>query len=238
MTRFFASAVIAAMPALGCGISVDWDGPAVAGSGVRTSVTRSVATFDRVDVGGEYDVVIRVGAAPSIDLEGDDNLLPLIRTEVRGGTLHVEADEDMRSREPIRITIGVATLNAVHSGGSSDIAIRDVRSAAFAASVSGSSELVADGTFGDLTAEISGSGEIHMRGTADEVDGRVTGSGELDLLEVRARSARVDVSGSGGATVQVSERLDAEVSGSGDVRYRGQPAVTADVSGSGAVERI
>jgi hypothetical protein len=60
----------------------------------------------------------------------------------------------------------------------------------------------------------------------------------MDLLEVAARSARVDVSGSGGATVQVSERLDAHVSGSGDVRYRGEPSVQAEVSGSGDVERI
>ena len=77
-----------------------------------------------------------------------------------------------------------------------------------------------------------------MTGTADGIDGDISGSGELDLLEVRARSARIDVSGSGGATVQVSERLDAKVSGSGDVRYRGQPVVQADVSGSGDVERI
>ena len=210
MLRALLPVLIAAPVAVACGISVDWDGPVVAGSGVRTNVTRSVATFDRVDVGGEYDVVIRVGAAPSVILEGDDNLLPLIRTEVRG----------------------------VHSGGSSDIAIRDVLSEAFEASVSGSSDLTANGDFGDLSASISGSGEIHMTGTADLIDGHVTGSGEMDLLEVRARSARVDVSGSGGVTVEVSDRLDAKVSGSGHVRYRGQPAVQADVSGSGAVERI
>ena len=230
--------ILIAAGAPGCGIAVDWDGPAVAGSGVRTSVSRTVSAFDRVDIGGEYDVVIRVGAAPSVVLEGDDNLLPLIRTEVRGGKLHIDSEDDLRSRDPIRITIGVATLNGVHSGGSSDVAVRDVRSDAFAASVSGSSDLTANGEFGDLSASISGSGEIHMTGTADGIDGEVSGSGELDLLEVRARSARVDVSGSGGATVQVSERLDAKVSGSGDVRYRGQPAVTADVSGSGDVERI
>jgi hypothetical protein len=231
--------VLVSLPAVAaCGISIDWDGPAVAGSGNRTSVNRIVPAFDRVDVGGEYDVVIRVGAVPSVVLEGDDNLLPLIVTEVRGGTLHIDSEDDLRPRQPLQITIGVATLNAVHSGGSSDVAVRNVRSEAFDASVSGSSDLTANGDFGDLSASISGSGEIHMNGTAEGIDGRVSGSGELDLLEVRARSARVDVSGSGGATVQVSERLDAKVSGSGDVRYRGRPVVQADVSGSGSVERI
>lgn len=226
------------LPLTACGVSIDWDGPAVAGSGTSATEARTVAAFDRVDVRGDYDVVVRVGVARAVSLEGDDNLLPLIRTEVRSGTLHIESAEDFRPRAGIRIEIGVETLQGIHSGGSSDIAVRDVRSPSFDARVSGSSELDATGEFGDLSTSISGSGQIRMQGTADEIEGRVSGSGELDLVEVRARSARIDVSGSGGATLNVSERLDASVSGSGDVRYAGRPRVNADVSGSGAVERI
>ena len=226
--------LLAALPA--CRIS--FDGPSVAGSGVITSQTRSVSAFDRIDIGGAYDVIVRVGAARSVVLEGDDNLLPLVRTEVRNGTLHIESNEDLEPRKDLRIEIGIETLEGVHSGGSSDVAVRDVRSSTFDASVSGSSELTANGEFGDLSTSLSGSGEIHMDGTADVIDGTVSGSGELDLLRVRARAARIDVSGSGDAAVQVSERLDASVSGSGAVRYSGRPRVTSDISGSGAVERI
>jgi hypothetical protein len=226
------------IPLTACGISIDWDGPSVAGSGVVTTDTRTVPAFERVDVGGEYDVVVRVGATRSVVIEGEDNLLPLIRTEVREGTLHIDSEKDLRPRDVIRIEIGTEALHGIHSGGSSDVAVRDVRSTSFDASVSGSSELSANGEFGDLSASISGSGEIRMEGSADAIEGDVSGSGELDLLEVRARSARVNVSGSGGATLNVSERLDARVSGSGDVRYAGRPSVNADVSGSGSVERI
>ncbi|CAN5805866.1 head GIN domain-containing protein [soil metagenome] len=236
MSRFLAFALLA-VTTVGCGISI-WDGPSVAGSGVITSQSRSVHAFDRIDVGGQYDVVVTVGATRSVVLEGDDNLLPLVRTEVRGGTLHVESDNDLRPSREIRIEIVVETLRGIHSGGSSDVAVRDVRAPAFEASVSGSSELTANGQFGDLSTSISGSGEIHMNGTADAIDGKVSGSGELDLLQVRARAARIDVSGSGDAAVQVSERLDASVSGSGDVRYSGRPSVNADISGSGSVDRI
>ena len=239
MLRPLLSALLTATSVLGCGLSFDWDGPSVAGSGVTTSQNRSVPAFDRIDIGGEYEVAVRVGATRSVVLHGDDNLLPLVRTEVRNGTLYIESDEDLRPRDEIRIEIGVETLNAIQSGGSSDVAVRDVRSSAFDVGVSGSSELTANGEFGDLSASISGSGEIHMNGTADAIDGDVSGSGELDLLQVRgARTARIDVSGSGDATLQVSDRLDASVSGSGDVRYRGRPRVAADVSGSGSVERI
>ena len=226
------------LPLTACGVSIDWDGPAVAGSGTSATQARSVAAFDRIDIRGDYDVVVRVGGARAVSLEGDDNLLPFVRTEVRSGTLHIDSAEDLRPRAGIRIEIGVEALQGVHSGGSSDIAIREVRAPSFDVNVSGSSELAATGEFGDLSTSISGSGEIRMQGTADEIDGRVSGSGELDLVDVRARRARIDVSGSGGATLNVSERLDASVSGSGDVRYAGRPTVNADVSGSGAVERI
>jgi hypothetical protein len=237
MLRPLLPVVLIALPVLaGCRIS--FDGPSVAGSGVSTSQTRSVSAFDRIDVGGQYDVVVTVGAKRSVVLEGDDNLLPLVRTEVRDGTLHVESDEDLRPSREIRIEIAVETLNGIHSGGSSDVAVRDVRSPAFEASVAGSSELTANGEFGDLSTSISGSGEIRMNGTARAIDGDVSGSGELDLLQVRAQTARIHVSGSGDVAVQVSERLDASVSGSGGVRYAGRPAVRADISGSGSVDRI
>lgn len=226
------------LPLTACGISIDFDGPAVAGSGVSTTAARTVPAFDRVDIGGEYDVVVRVGGPRSVSLTGDDNLLPLVRTEVRSGTLHIDSTDDLRPRDGIRIEIGVETLRGIHSGGSSEVAVRDVRSPAFDASVSGSSVLAASGEFGDLSTSISGSGRIRMQGTADEIEGDVSGSGDLDLLEVRGRRARIDVSGSGGATVNVSERLDANVSGSGGVHYAGRPTVAADVSGSGSVERI
>jgi hypothetical protein len=130
MSRFLTLSLIAAIPAFGCGISIDWDGPAVAGSGAVTTQSRPVPAFDRIDIGGEYEVLVHVGASRSVVLEGDDNLLPLIRTEVRNGTLHIESEDDLRPRDEIRIVIGVETLNAIHSGGSSDVVVRDVRSSA------------------------------------------------------------------------------------------------------------
>ena len=238
MLRPFVLLFVLAFLAAGCGISVDWDGPAVAGSGVSTSETRSVAAFDEIDLSGDFDVVVEVGRTRSVVITGEDNLVPLVRTQVRNGTLHIDRERDFRPHQDIRVAISVERLRGLHSGGSSDVVVRNVRSTAFDVSVSGSSELSASGEFGDLDASISGSGEIHLDGTADHVDASISGSGRLDLLEVAVQTARIGVSGSGVATIQVSERLEANVSGSGAVRYAGRPAVRGDVSGSGSVEPL
>jgi hypothetical protein len=158
---------VAIVSIAGCGISVNWDGPTVAGSGNIISEYRTLANFNRIEVGGDFDVEVEVG--------GDDNLLPQVETKVRQGELEIDYDGSYRSRDDIVIAITVSSLSAIHSSGSSDVNVTGVRSAAFEAAVSGSSDVRVEGDFGDLEANVSGSGEITMVGTADDIDANVNG---------------------------------------------------------------
>ena len=235
LPRVVAVAIAAAAPA--CSV-IDFDAPGLDGSGRITSETRSVSGFDRIAVGDEFDVEVTVGPAASLTLSGDDNLLPHVRAEVREGTLHVDARRELDPTEPLRIRVTVPTLRGISASGSSTVTAAGVRSSSFDASVSGSADVRAAGSFGDLEASISGSGGIRLRGTAESVQASVSGSGNLDLAGTPARTAAVRVSGSGDATVHATESLDAAVSGSGDVRYVGSPRVETRISGSGSVRPI
>lgn len=230
--------VSAALAVAACGVSIDLDGAAVRGSGHEVTVHRAVPAFERVAVGGDLRVEVRVGPARSVTLRGDDNLLPLVETEVRDGALHIRPTQKIRPRGEIRVDVTVPSLDGVDVGGSGTVSVHGVHASAFDASVSGSADMDVDGDFGVLRSSVSGSGSLVMRGTATEVAARVSGSGDLDLLGVPARAARVSVSGSGDVSVAPSERLDAEVSGSGDVRFSGRPRVQAHVSGSGSVRGV
>jgi hypothetical protein len=229
---FRAAAAIPLLAATACMYGFE---PALDGSGRVVSESRTAGDFDRVAVEDDFDVTITVGPAASVQVTGDDNLLPFVKTEVRGRTLHVERTRRLDPTGDIRVTVATPALSGLSSSGSSDVRASDVRATTFAASVSGSGHVVADGDFGDLDASVSGSGSTRLRGTAGAIDASVSGSGDLDLAEVVGRSARVRVSGSGNVVVHVVETLNAAVSGSGDVRYAGNPRVESSVSGSGAV---
>ncbi len=220
-----------AIAALGC-VSF---GDGLDGSGRVVTVSRTATGFDRVAVGGSFDVDVTVGNAYSVRITGDDNLLPYVRTEVRGRTLEIESSRNLDPTTTLRVAVSTPALVSLASSGSSDVRASGVRANAFDASVSGSSDLAAAGDFGDLDASVSGSGSVRLQGTAGAVNATVSGSGDLDLAQVAARSARVRVSGSGDAVVHASEALSASVSGSGDVRYLGAPRVESSVSGSGTV---
>lgn len=233
----FVPVALIALAATAC-IRIDFDGPLVRGSGVAATETRDVPDFERVSVGGNLDVVVEVGRPTRVTVAGDDNLVPLVRTEVRGSTLVIEQKKRLRPSDGLTVTVAVPRLERASVSGSGEMTVRGVASEAFRASVSGSGELDAEGDFGDLSANVSGSGEMMMRGTAETVDVGVSGSGEVDLMAVPAREARVSVSGSGDVAVQVREHLVARISGSGDVRYAGDPTVDGRVSGAGRIQRV
>ncbi len=229
-------ALVALLSATACGISIG--DPGVRGSGRRIAQARAVGDFDRIEVAGDFDVRIASGTSPSLRIQGDDDLLPLVETSVENGVLRVRSERQLRPSRRILIEIGTPRLAGVETSGSSDVRAFGVRADAFDADVSGSGSLEADGSFGDMAVSVSGSGQVVGRGIAETVDVHVSGSGDVDLLAVSARSARVTTSGSGDVSLAVSESLDASTSGSGQVRYTGRPSVNASVSGSGDVERI
>jgi hypothetical protein len=229
--------VLLAASLLACDVSsMPGIGPVLQGSGAVGTERREVEPFDAVSVEGDFGVQILVAPETSVTVTGDDNLLPIVRTEVRNGTLHVEAARSYSTRRGIRISLTTPSLRAVALSGSSSATARGFRAESFRAAVAGSSTLMAEGQARSLDVALSGSGDAMVSGSADRVTASVSGSGDLHMLQLQARAAEVSVSGSGSAVLQATEELTAAVSGSGEVRYAGTPRVTSRVTGSGSVE--
>ena len=72
-------------------------------------------------------------------------------------------------------------------------------------------------------------------GRTDHLTISVSGSGNLELTELTAREASVDVTGSADLVLHVSEALMVNITGSADVLYEGGPRVNATITGSGSV---
>ena len=190
------------------------------GSGTPDSQTRSVSGFSTVELAGVGTVLVEPGATESVTVEADDNILPLLTSDVSGDTLVLgtEPGSSISPRTPISYRVTVTDLSGLLVSGSGDITAGGAAGPAFEVGISGSGTITASGTTDRLSVDISGSGDF--------AGGSLT-----------ARDVDVTVSGSGSALVHASGSLHASISGSGDVRYLGEPTVTQDVSGSGEVVR-
>lgn len=190
------------------------------GSGVAASDERVVDDFDSIEVSGSVEVQVAVGPAAAVVVEGDDNIVEIIRTRVRDRRLVIDTEpgRSYRTSEPLIVRATTPSLVGIEVSGSADV---------MAAGVEAST----------LTLEVSGSGSIRPVGTAADLEVDVSGSGAVDAAALDASEANVAVSGSGSVVVSVSRTLRADVSGSGTVEYLGDPAVDSAVSGSGSVGR-
>ena len=189
------------------------------GSGKSKLERRSRSGFTAVNISGAFEVEIVAQAEPGLELEGDDNLLQIVRTEVKNGVLEVYNEKPYSTREAIRVRISVPQLDAVSTSGASDIVVSNVKS-------------------DDFNISTSGAGSLTISGAAKTLAVEMSGAGEVDAKDLRSEKVTVNSSGAADATVYASEDLTVSASGAGTVNYYGDPKnVSENVSGGASLSR-
>lgn len=207
------------------------------GSGNVVTETREVSGFDEVDLAGQGRVEVIFGDSEGLVIEAEDNLMPLLTSDVDGDTLVLGTTENIAPTEDVVYALTVVSLEAVEVSGSGEIVAPDVNTDSMAATISGSGDIfMTDMGVDELDTSISGSGSIEVTGVARELDVAISGSGDVNAEALSADEATVSISGSGNAVVNVADQLTADISGSGSIEYLGNPTVDSDVSGSGSID--
>jgi hypothetical protein len=188
----------------------------VHGSGVRKTEKRALPAFNAIETSGAFEVQVNCQQPAGFELEADDNLLPLVETEVRDGVLRVRTTRGYSSSGGIVLRITVPDLASVKSTGAGKFNVSNVKNDNFEIRSTGAATVVASGQSKSL--KISS-----------------TGAGKIDAHDLRARDADVSVTGAAGVDVYATDELDVTVSGAGRVTYSGNPKVNKKVNGAGQV---
>ncbi|WP_193564187.1 GIN domain-containing protein, partial [Escherichia coli] len=67
----------------------------VRGNGKLKTQRRNIQNFDHLEVGGAFNIKVELGKEPSIKIQAEENLLPLIKTNVVDGTLKIETKKGL-----------------------------------------------------------------------------------------------------------------------------------------------
>jgi Putative auto-transporter adhesin, head GIN domain len=196
------------------------DSATVTGNGKIERSERAIGATTELDLDGAFLATITLGAGPSLVIEGDENVLPFIKSDATGGKLHIFAERSYRTEKPIKVILSLPALERLSAGGSNSIALTGVAGPALALSMNGANSVSIAGRIGALSANLFGSGVL----AADEL--------EADKVSVR-------VAGSGSAVLRVSAALKAEIDGSGSIDVHGHPAQRqVQVNGSGSINYV
>jgi hypothetical protein len=82
--------------------------PAGKGSGIAATPARSLAPFTGVDLAGDNNVIVHVGASQSVIVHADNNLLGRVTTRVRSGSLVIgTAPGNLNAKAPMSVAVSV-----------------------------------------------------------------------------------------------------------------------------------
>jgi len=213
--------------------------PGVKGSGNVITQDRQVSNFTGIDIGGAYEVHLRQGDTEGLKIEADDNLMELIQTEVKNGTLCITSKDPIRKAEKLVLYITFKELDNIEISGAVKLTSKSSISADnLTITASGAAEINVEVDANHLKFVASGGTDATFSGTATKVKTRISGAGELSAYDLETEEFSLTVSGAANAELNVKESLEVRVSGAAEVYYKGDPKVEKSISGAAKVRRI
>lgn len=188
------------------------------GSGKTSIEKRLISDFNTIKVNGSMNIIYEKSDAPNLSIEADDNILDIITTVVKNGTLYICSKDSFSTQNKIKIKCSSNLIESVTLSGSGNIILNDIEES-------------------ELTLTVNGSGDIEANGFCTKLTSSISGSGDIDAEELIAQHVLVNVAGSGDAVVTAKQSVMASVAGSGDIKVKGKPKTQhVSESGSGRVK--
>ena len=190
----------------------------IKGSGNRVMEKRNVSPFTAISTEGAFDIEIICQKDFSIEVVGDDNVLPIVTSEVSHNTLRLRSAKNYSSSEPVSFKISVPNLEGLSVAGAGRINIKDLKNDKF-------------------EIDSSGAPTVTVAGNTKVIDIDTSGAGKFEMQNLHASRGVVDSKGVSRIDLDVSEQLDVKISGPSSVYYKGDPVVNKTINGPGKVER-
>lgn len=202
----------------------------------------TVTDFDRIQVEGPFDVVLKTGKAPSARASGSNGAIERVSIKVEGRTLKVRPNRSAwggfpgEGTGPVAIEITGHRLRGASVTGSGSLAIDKAEAMRFDLALSGSGRIsVANLSADNLVLGLAGAGRMSVAGKAKELKGTVQGSGDLDAGALRVEGAELRSDTSGKVALHANRSSTIVATGSGDTIVTGEAACTVKALGSGRV---
>ncbi len=198
---------------------------------------RSVPSFSEIDVSGLGTVTLKQGSKEQLIIQSTAETLPQITSEVRNNCLFIGPKENHPlNSSSVHYYITVKDIQKITATGNIEITSQGtLTTKALTLGLEGKGRARLSLKTDCFNGKISGSGEMIAQGTTRELQMAIEGSGSLQGKKLSTQVSTVSIYGSGSTTVRTAEELNVKIAGSGQVKYYGNPKIIQQVSGSGEI---
>lgn len=204
--------------------------PGVQGSGVKKTENRPIGPFEKVSVSTSSIVEVIHGDAPGLEIISDDNILPLISTEVKGGELTISSKGSFSTNIGIHVKLTAVSLKEIDVSGAVKLNVSNATADELKLSANGASEINWNGGAKKIKLNANGASRATLKGPVNELIADLNGASALHGYESEMANARVELNGASQAEVNVIGELSGKASGASNIRYVGTPRTSVSIS--------
>jgi hypothetical protein len=197
------------------------------GNGKVKTESRDLLSFDQVHITGVFNVILEQGSKEAVSVEADENVLPLIITEVVDNILQVKIKDDVsiKHAKKINVHITLVDLQVISMQGVGTLkseGMLQLKEIELKNEGVGTTNLSLNAD--KLTVNTASVGALTLSGSVKDVSIKHDGVGILKAFELKTSRLSLITSGVGASEVYATEEISIDAAGIGSVKYKGGAA--------------
>ena len=204
----------------GCSHNRNHSGSDMKGNGNLVTETRDLPEFAEIAINIAYDkITVNAGSHQSFIITGDENIVPLVQTQVINGVLQISSDSSFNTKAESEIIIEMESIASFTFDGVGESVINNLNEDNF-------------------IYTLNGVGSCKLFGNVNKLEISVNGVGSVDAQNLIAEDVIISLNGVGSAKVYAMRSLDASANGIGGLTYYGNPKeLNLNNSGLGGISK-
>lgn len=196
--------------------------------------------FDQVKGSAGIDVYLTEGDEYKIVVEADENLVPLIETEIHNGRLNITSTKNIGRAKAKKVYVTYKTLSAVYASSGADVIGNSViKSETLILKSSSGADLEVDIIAKEVFADVSSGADLKISGRAMRLTAEASSGSDLKAKDLEVKYCKARASSGADIVVNVKEEMEGKASSGGDIRYYGNPtAVSVKDGSSGSIRKM
>ena len=217
-----------------------WEMPeSISGNGDVITEERDVPSFNGISVSAGIDVYITQGNEEHLKVITDENLLDVVKTEVKDNVLKIYAAKNISKAASKKVYVEYVNLNKIKISSAGDIKGENtLNTDELEIGISSSGDLKLDVIAQKIYIDISSSGDANLSGKTDYLKANLSSAGDLNAFDLEAKVGDVSVSSAGDANVFITEEASFSSSSAGNIVYKGDPRIKhMSTSSAGTIKK-
>jgi len=189
--------------------------------------TRDLPSFDKIEVGGAFEVSLTIGQPQKVEVEARQKAIGQINTEVKNSKLVISSNR-IKTNTPLKLYITMPALSGLEAHGAAEVDGENmIKADMLSIEVSGAASVDLELEVNTLRSEVSGAADLELSGKAQQHSTNVSGAASLDARDLETVTTDADVSGAATANV-TGKNVTGQSSGAAELNANNEEWVTSE----------